>query len=109
MGMYAPKSLETPRSHPDPGKIGDPDVLIVAHNHIGNRPFTGHQQGNLAIDFTGNGGNLAGQFVGDNLAGGYPAAVQILESLLLTGLQAVCFAQYVIDSQCLYLELQTYM
>ena len=35
--------------------------------------------------------------MGDDLAGGYSATVEFLESLLLTGLQSAGFAEYFID------------
>jgi hypothetical protein len=41
----------------------------------------------------------------DDLIGGYSTAVQILESFLLTGLQAACFANYFIDRFYLWAEL----
>ena len=97
MGVDASKSLETPRPVPHPTEIGDPDVLIITHNHIGHLTRTGHEQGDLAFDLTGNGGNLAGQFMRDDLVGRDSATVQFLKSLLLTGLQSTDFAEYFTD------------
>ena len=72
-------------------------MRVIAYNHIGHLTLPGHKQGNLTFDLTGNRGKLAGQFMRDDLIGGYSTAVQILESFLLTGLQATCFAKYFID------------
>ena len=102
MGMDASKPFEAPRPQPDSAEIRDPDMLMIAHDHIGDLPFAGHQQGNLSVDFTGNGGNLAGYFVRDNFTGGYSTTVQILESLLLTGLQATCLTNYLLYSLSLW-------
>jgi hypothetical protein len=66
--------------------------------------FTGHQQGNLSLDFTRNRTNPAGQFVGNNLAGRNSAAVKVLEPLMLTGFESACFAEYFLDSLILELE-----
>jgi len=60
--------------------------------------LAGHQQGHLALYFVGNGGDLAGQFMGNDFAGGYSSAVKILKSLLLAGLQASGLAVYLVDS-----------
>ncbi len=40
----------------------------------------------------------------DDFIRGYSTAVQILESFLLTGLQAACFAKYFIDRFYLWAE-----
>jgi hypothetical protein len=95
--MNASQTLEASRPQPDPAEVGDPDVLVISDNHIVHLALPGHQQGNLTFDLTGNGGDLAGQFMRDDLIGGYSAAVQILKSFLLTGLEAACLSEYFID------------
>ena len=80
-------------------------MFVISYNHIGHLTLPGHKQGDLTFDLTGNRGKLAGQFMRDDLIGGYSAAVQILESFLLTGLQATCFAKYFIDRFYLWAEL----
>jgi len=45
-----------------------------------------------------NGANLAGQIMRNDLVDGNPAAIQILKSLLMAGLEAACFTIYLIDN-----------
>ena len=94
MSMNAPKAFKPARSKPVIAYVRNPDMLIVAHNHEGHFPFSGHEEGNLAFDLAGYCGNLAGQFVRNNLMGGYSAAVKILKPFLLAGLEAACLAVY---------------
>jgi len=60
--------------------------------------LAGHQQGHLALYFVRDGGDLAGQFMGNYFMGWYSAAIKILKSLLVAGPQASGLAVYLVDS-----------
>jgi hypothetical protein len=92
--MDASKALKPALPKPVTADVRNPDMLIVAHDHAGHFPFSSHEQGNLSFDLAGYCGNLAGQFVRNNLMGRYPAAVKILKPFLLTGLEAARLAVY---------------
>ncbi|MBW1707755.1 MAG: hypothetical protein JRJ86_21780 [Deltaproteobacteria bacterium] len=92
--MNTSKAFKPARSKPVTADVRNPDMLIVAHDNTGHFPISGHEEGNLAFDLAGYCGNLAGQFVRNNLMGGYPAAIEILKPFLLTGLETACLAVY---------------
>jgi hypothetical protein len=71
---------------------------VITYDHTGYLSPAGYEQPYLSFYFVGNCRNLAGQFVGDDLVRGYGAAVEILESLLLTGLETGGFSEYLLDS-----------
>jgi hypothetical protein len=92
--MNASNALKPSRSKSVIADIRNPDMLIVAHGNTGHFPFSSHKQGHLSLDLSGYCGNLAGQFVRNNITGGYSAAVKILKPFLLAGLEAACLAVY---------------
>jgi len=69
-------------------------MFAVTHNNAGHFPLSSHEQGDLSLDLTGYRGNLAGQFVRNNLMGGYLAAIKVLKPFLLAGLEAACLTVY---------------
>ena len=97
MGMNASETFKATWSQSVTGEVRDPDVLIIAHDHIGHLTLTCQQHGHLSFNFAGNGGNLPGKLAGYDLMGGYLTAIQILKSLLLAGLEAARFAMYFLD------------
>jgi hypothetical protein len=97
MGVNTTKPLEAADSKPIAGEVGNPDVFVIAHDHVGHLPFTVHEQGYLSFNIMRDGANLAGQIMRDDLVDGNPAAIQVLKSPVLAGLEAACFTIYLID------------
>jgi hypothetical protein len=90
----ASKAFEPARSQPVIAYVRNPYVIIVSHYNAGNVPLAGHKKCHLSLDLVGYGGNLASQFVRNDLLGGYSAAIQILKSFLLAGLETGYLAIY---------------
>jgi hypothetical protein len=67
MGMNTTKPFEATHSEPIAAEVGDPDVFVIAYNHMSHFPFTGHKQGYLSFKIMGDGTNLAGQIMRNNL------------------------------------------
>jgi hypothetical protein len=98
MGVNTTKSFETAYSEPIAAEIRNPDMFIIAHDHISHFPFTGHKHGHLSFYIMRDGANLAGQIMRNDLVDGNPAAIQVLKSPLLAGLEAACLTIYLIDN-----------
>ena len=103
MGMDASETFKTAYSEPKTAQIRNPNMSVVTNNHICHLSFSTYEQRHLSFDFMGNRGNLAGQFMRNDLMGGYSAAVEILKPLLLGGFQTAGFAIYFFDSKTLRL------
>ena len=69
---------------------------MIAYDDKGNVPFSGHKQGYLSSNIVRDRGNLTGKFMRDDLMTGYPAAVKVLKSLLLAGLETSCFSMHLL-------------
>ena len=50
MGVNTPKPFESAYSEPIAAEVGNPDVFIIAYDHMSHRPFTGHEQGYLSFN-----------------------------------------------------------
>jgi hypothetical protein len=74
-------------------------MLVIAHDYKSHLSFSGDEHSNLSMDITGDGRNLAGQFMRNNLMAGYSAAVKILKSFTLAGFEAARFAVYLLDGR----------
>jgi hypothetical protein len=98
MGMDASEAFKTTCSESKTAQIRNPNMFVVTNNHICYLSFSTYEQRHLSFDFVGNRGNLTGQFMRNDLMGGYSAAVEILKPLLLGGFQTAGFAIYFFDS-----------
>jgi hypothetical protein len=98
MGVNTTETFEAAYSEPIAAEVGDPDMFVIADDHMSHFPFAGHEQGHLSFNIMGDGAKLAGQIMGNDLVDGNPATIQILKPLVLAGLEAAGFAIYLIDN-----------
>jgi len=84
--VKAPETVEPAQTEPEPSRIRDQDVPVVADDNGNHLAFSAHQERNLSLNVERNGAKLAGQFMGDDVVTGYAAPVKVLEKFDLAGL-----------------------
>ena len=97
MGVDAAQPLEPAPSPPVAAEVGDEDLLVVPHDGKADLTLAVDNDSYLAFDFLGKLGEVAGQFGGDDLLGGGPAAVDTLQALYLACLESVGIAVYLLN------------
>jgi len=97
MGVDAVQPLEPPFAAAVAAEVGDDDLLVVPDDGKADLPLAVDNNPDLASDFPGELGEVAGELRGDDLVGGDPAAVDPLQSLDLVRPQAVCIAVYLFN------------
>jgi hypothetical protein len=102
VGMNASQALQPPAAASEAGRIRDVDMFFVARNDPGDLPLAGQEDGELPVEFPGQGCEPSGQFLGNNVIRRDPSPVKPLEASLLAGFQPARFAEYLFDRLLLY-------
>jgi hypothetical protein len=76
-------------------------MLVITHNHKGHLPPAGNKECHLPVYFTGNRGELPGEFVRDDFVTRYFPPVKILKAFQLAGLEAAYLSVDPVDGSSL--------